>query len=66
MKKNSVNRYSKEHKALIVLSIVRGELLLEEAMEKYSIHDRRTIITWLRKHVRNSAKDLNYQYLVKR
>lgn len=59
MKKNSANRYSKEYKELIVLSIVKGELFLEEAMEKYNILDRRTIITWLREHVRNSAKDFN-------
>lgn len=59
MRKNSVNRYSKEYKQLVVLSIVKGELFLEEAMEKYSILDRRTIITWLRKYVRNSVKDLN-------
>ncbi|MEI2271634.1 hypothetical protein OHD16_05730 [Sphingobacterium sp. ML3W] len=59
MKKNSANRYSKEYKELIVLSIVKGELFLEEAMEKYNILDRRTIITWLREHVRNSANDLN-------
>ncbi|QIH35616.1 MULTISPECIES: hypothetical protein [Sphingobacterium] len=59
MKKNPANRYSKENKELIVLSIVKGELFLEEAMEKYNIPDRRTIIAWLRKHVRNKSKNVN-------
>ncbi|WP_433902721.1 hypothetical protein [Sphingobacterium puteale] len=59
MKKNSANRYAKENKELIVLSIVKGELFLEEAMEKYNITDRRTIIAWLRKHVRSRSKNVN-------
>jgi hypothetical protein len=56
MKKNSANRFSKENKEFIVLSILEGELFLEEAMKKYNIFDRRTIITWLRKHVEANQK----------
>jgi len=56
MKKNSANRFSKENKEFIVLSILEGELFLEEAMKKYNIFDRRTIITWLRKHVKANQK----------
>ncbi|WP_223580269.1 hypothetical protein [Sphingobacterium sp. GVS05A] len=56
MKKNSANRFSKENKEFIVLSILKGELFLEEAMKKYNIFDRRTIITWLRKHVEANQK----------
>lgn len=32
-----------------VKAILNGELLLEEAMEKYAIKDRRTISAWVRK-----------------
>lgn len=32
-----------------VESILRGDLLLEEAMEKYQIKDKRTIANWVKK-----------------
>ncbi|MEZ0450802.1 hypothetical protein ACR78Z_17895 [Sphingobacterium thalpophilum] len=59
MKKNYSRRFSKERKELVVLSIINGELFLEEAMEKYDIQERRTVITWLRKHLREKAKSVS-------
>ncbi|CAM3548659.1 hypothetical protein [Sphingobacterium prati] len=44
MKKNSVYRFSKANRTLIVLSNVNGELFLEETMEKYNIIEKRTIV----------------------
>lgn len=45
-------RYTKEIKKEVVNAIVNGELWLEEAMKKYNIQDRRVVVTWLRKHLR--------------
>ncbi|WP_313264093.1 hypothetical protein [Sphingobacterium sp.] len=47
------SRFTKEVKTDVVNAIVHGELWLEEAMKKYNIQDRRTVITWLRKYLRN-------------
>lgn len=47
------SRFTKEVKTDVVNAIVRGELWLEEALIKYNIQDRRTVITWLRKYLRN-------------
>ncbi|MDR2274051.1 MAG: hypothetical protein LBF27_24305 [Sphingobacterium sp.] len=45
-------RYTKEIKKEVVNAIVNGELWLEEAMKKYNIQDRRVVVAWLRKHLR--------------
>jgi transposase-like protein len=44
-------RYSKEIKQNVVSAIVNGELWLEEAMVKYEVQDRMTIIRWLKKYL---------------
>lgn len=50
--KSCTRRYSKELKGVVVSAIINGELLLEEAMLKYEIEDRKKIIDWLRIYVR--------------
>jgi len=50
-------RFTKEVKIQVVNAIVNGELWLEEAMVKYNIPDRRTVITWLRKYLRNNKQE---------
>jgi transposase-like protein len=54
-------RYSRAFRELVIGSIIDGELFLEEAMLKYDIVDRRTIITWLRKHIREEKKRNQFQ-----
>ena len=49
-------RFTKEVKTDVVNAIVHGELWLEEAMTKYNIQDRRTVIIWLRKYLRDRCK----------
>jgi len=49
-------RFTKEVKTDVINAIVNGELWLEEAMEKYNVQDRRTVIIWLRKYLRDSNK----------
>lgn len=43
MKKNT-----REVQIEAVKAIVSGELLLEEAMEKYNVKDKRTILNWMK------------------
>ncbi|RKE57058.1 hypothetical protein [Sphingobacterium detergens] len=45
-------RYTKKIKIDVVNAIINGELWIEEAMSKYNIQDRRVVIAWLRKHLR--------------
>ena len=45
-------RFTKEVKTDVINAIVNGELWLEEAMAKYNVQDRRTVIIWLRKYLR--------------
>jgi len=52
-----VVRYSRETKEKVVNAIVKGELWLEEAMIKYNVHDRRSVIDWLRKYQREQKKN---------
>lgn len=49
-------RFSKEIKTEVVNAIVNGDLWLEEAMIKYNVRDRRTVVTWLRKYLRDRYK----------
>ncbi len=51
-------RYSKKIKESVVNSIVNGELWMEEAMDKYHITDRRVVVSWLRKYIREKKKQL--------
>ncbi|PRD56500.1 hypothetical protein [Sphingobacterium gobiense] len=47
--KPSVIRYQKEIKEGVVQAIIKGDLLLEEAMEKYGIMTKKTIVRWLKR-----------------
>lgn len=51
-------RYTKQVKEDAVRSIVDGKLFLEEVMLKYEISDRKLLIRWLRKFIKES-KDNN-------
>jgi hypothetical protein len=42
-------KYPESTKLEAVVSIVSGELYLEEAMSKYNIKDKRTVIMWMKK-----------------
>lgn len=42
------SRFPSAVKIEVTRAIIRGELFLEEAMIKYSIADRRTVIRWLK------------------
>ena len=42
-------KYPESTKFEAVVSIVSGELYLEEAMSKYNIKDKRTVIMWMKK-----------------
>lgn len=53
MKIDSKARYSKEVKELVVKAIITGELWLEEAMIKYNVHDKRTVVSWIKKYLAN-------------
>lgn len=44
-----MKRTKKEIQIEAVQSIVSGELLLEEAMKKYDVKDKRTMRSWIRK-----------------
>lgn len=57
MEKKTRHRYSRQTKEDVVHAIVNGELWLHEALEKYKIHDSRTVISWLRKYVRANKVD---------
>ena len=50
-------RYSKEIKQNVVEKIMKGDLLLEEAMEKYGIDYPRTIIRWLQQYQKTQSLD---------
>lgn len=52
MNKEIKRRYSKKTKEQVVSAIVHGELWIEEAMEKFHVQDRRTVVSWLRKYLR--------------
>ena len=43
-------RYSKSIQESVVHAIVNGELLIEEAMDKYHIHTKRSIVRWLKRY----------------
>ncbi|PRD48199.1 hypothetical protein [Sphingobacterium haloxyli] len=43
-------RYQKEIQEGVVQAIIKGELLLEEAMEKYGIMSKKTVVRWLKRH----------------
>lgn len=57
MEKKKRPRYSKQTKESVVSALVNGELWLDEAMEKYKIHDSRTVIAWLRKYLREKKAE---------
>jgi uncharacterized protein (DUF111 family) len=42
-------KYPESTKLEAVVSIVSGELYLEESMSKYNIKDKRTVIMWMKK-----------------
>lgn len=44
-----MRRTKKEIQLEAVKAILSGELLLEEAMARYSVKDRRTMLSWVRK-----------------
>lgn len=44
-------RYSEETKQNVVNAIVNGELWLEEAMVKFEVQNRMTIIKWLKEYL---------------
>lgn len=56
LKANLRKHYPKEVREKVVLSIVKGELFIEEAMEKYNVPIRLTVISWLKKY---KLKQLN-------
>jgi hypothetical protein len=49
-------RYTKEIQDSVVQGIIRGELLVEEAMIKHGIMSKRTIIRWLRRYQKSKCK----------
>ena len=54
-------KYPESTKLEAVVSIVSGELYLEEAMSKYNIKDKRTVIMWMKKllpQARSSMKSM--------
>lgn len=55
--KTYTQRYPKEIKDTVVGAIINGELFLEEAMRKYGVEDRHSVISWLRKYVRNEKQE---------
>ncbi|MBD1422388.1 hypothetical protein [Sphingobacterium chuzhouense] len=44
-----MKKSKKEIQLEAVKAIVSGELLLEEAMDKYSVKDKRTMLAWIKK-----------------
>jgi len=44
------DRHPEKIKKQVVESILSGVLLLEEAMSKYKILSKRTVIRWLKQH----------------
>ncbi|WP_270088429.1 hypothetical protein [Sphingobacterium sp. SYP-B4668] len=56
LKQYSGIRYPKEVKEKVVHAIVTGELLLVEAMEKYNVPIRATVVAWLKKYCREQEK----------
>lgn len=49
-------RYSANTQRCVVDAILSGELLLEEAMAKYSILSKKTVVRWLKKYQDKEAK----------
>lgn len=43
-------RYTAKTQESVIDAILSGELLLEEAMAKYGILSKKTVIRWLKKH----------------
>lgn len=56
LKPYSAIRYSKELKEKVVNAIVTGELLLVEAMEKYDVPIRATVVAWLKRYCLEQEK----------
>lgn len=50
-------RYQKEVRVDVVQAIIKGELLLEEAMEKYGIVSRKTVVRWLKRYQYETLKE---------
>lgn len=50
-------RYQKEVRVDVVQAIIKGELLLEEAMEKYGIVSKKTVVRWLKRHQYETLKE---------
>lgn len=51
-----MNNFPNKIKKEVVRSIIHGELMLEEAMSKYNIQAKATIIRWL-KEARSKTAD---------
>jgi len=43
-----MKKSKKDTQIEVVKAILEGELLLEEAMEKYGVRDKRTILNWMK------------------
>lgn len=56
LKEYSAIRYPKETREKVVSAIVNGELLLTEAMEKYNVPIRATVINWLKRYYLQKEK----------
>ncbi|WP_164108414.1 MULTISPECIES: hypothetical protein [Sphingobacterium] len=54
MNKRRGKKYSKKIKKEVVSAIVNGELLIGEAVKKYNICTKATIVRWLKVHVAES------------
>jgi len=52
-------KYPESTKLEAVVSIVSGELYLEEAMSKYNIKDKRTVIMWMKKLLPQARRSIS-------
>ncbi len=57
MEKKNRHRYPKQTKENVVSAIVKGELWLHEAKEKFKINHSRTVISWLREYLHEKNID---------
>ncbi|TYR36541.1 hypothetical protein FXV77_08535 [Sphingobacterium phlebotomi] len=51
-------RYAKTVQHSVVQAIINGDLLLEEAMERYNILSKKTIIRWLKRYQTEQPQDM--------
>ncbi len=55
--KPPIIRYRKEIQDAVVQAIMKGDLLLEEAMERYGIMSKKTVVRWLKKRQREILEE---------